>query len=111
MKVVYIVLGVIFLMLGVIGLVIPIIPGILFLMAALYVLGKVSVRVRQFTERDPRIREMQRRLDQFGEVGVVDRLQLAGWMALDAGIKGAQSVSNGVSSVTRTIQRRASQSG
>ena len=105
LKLVYLVLGIVFLMLGVIGLIIPVIPGVLFLMAAVYVLSKASKRVKQFTERDPRILEMQQRFDRFGEVHPIDRVRLAGWMALDGVVKGAESVSSGFSRISRNLQR------
>ncbi len=54
-KLVYLVIGIVCLLLGVIGLVIPIIPGILFLMAALYLLSRGSRRIKKFTEQSPRV--------------------------------------------------------
>lgn len=108
LKLVYLVIGVVCLMLGVIGLVIPIIPGVLFLMAALYLLNRGSRRIRKFTEKNPRVLLMRQRLDQFGEISVADRVRLAGWMTMDAAVKSAQLVASGMSRAGRFVSKRVS---
>lgn len=108
LKLIYLVIGVICLMLGVIGLVIPIIPGVLFLMAALYLLNRGSRRIRTFTERSPRVLLMRQRMDQFGDINVPDRIRLAGWMTLDAALKSVQFVGKGMNRVGRLVGRRVS---
>lgn len=60
MKLIYLTLGIMFLALGVIGLLLPILPGVLFLAGAVYMLSRVSHRVRQFAEDNPTPREMAR---------------------------------------------------
>jgi uncharacterized membrane protein YbaN (DUF454 family) len=92
-KVIYLLIGGVCLALGVIGLIIPIIPGVLFLMAAVYLLSRGSGKIKRFTDRDPRILQMQQRMEQFGEVNVADRFRLAGWMALDAAVKSVRAIS------------------
>lgn len=108
LKLVYLVIGVLCLMLGVIGLVIPIIPGILFLMAALYLLNRGSRRIKKFTQKNPRVLLMQQRMNQFGEINIADRVRLAGWMAMDAGIKSAQLAARGMSRAGRFVAEKVS---
>lgn len=107
-KVIYLVIGGMCLTLGVIGLIIPIIPGVLFLMAAVYLLSRGSRRIKKFTDRDPRILQMQQRMDQFGEVKLADRIRLAGWMTLDAVVKSVQAISGVYSRATKMVSQRVS---
>ena len=107
-KLVYLVIGVVCLMLGVIGLIIPIIPGVLFLLAAVYLLSRGSRRIRKFTEKSPRVLLMRQRMDQFGEINVADRVRLAGWMTMDAGVKSVQFVGNGINRAGRLVGQRVS---
>ena len=95
-KLVYLVIGVICLMMGVIGLIIPIIPGVLFLMAAVFLLSRGSKRIHEFTKNDPRLSKMHRRMDQFGEVDARSRVRLAGWMVADAAATTVRVVGGGV---------------
>jgi uncharacterized membrane protein YbaN (DUF454 family) len=107
-KLVYLIIGVACLMLGVIGLVIPIIPGVLFLMAALYLLSRGSRRIKKLTEQSPRVLLMRQRIDQFGEINVTDRVKLAGWMTMDAAVKSVQFLGNGMNRAGRLVGRRVS---
>lgn len=107
-KLTYLVIGGLCLTLGVIGLIIPIIPGVLFLIAAVYLLSRASRKIKRFTDRDPRILHMQQRMEQFGEVNAADRIRLAGWMALDAGVRGAQTIGTGCSRAARMVSQRVS---
>ena len=107
-KVIYLVIGGMCLMLGVIGLIIPIIPGVLFLMAAVYLLGRGSRRIKKFTDRDPRILHMQQRMEQFGDVNLADRIRLAGWMTLDAVVKSMQAIGTVFARATKIVSQRVS---
>ena len=107
-KLVYLVIGVVCLMLGVIGLVIPIIPGVLFLMVALYLLSRGSRRIKKFTEKSPRVLLMRQRIDQFGEINVADRVRLAGWMTMDAAVKSVQFLGNIMNRAGRLVGQRVS---
>ena len=51
LKLVYLVIATVCIMIGLVGLIIPVIPGILFLMVAVYYLGKVSRRVRNWSDK------------------------------------------------------------
>jgi len=90
-KVVYVVLAAVLLVVGIIGLVMPILPGVVFLLAALLVLGKVSRRVHVWSHRHPALRSVRLRMAGLGRVGVVDRMKLVGWMTLEMMVKGAGS--------------------
>ena len=48
-KVVYVALALICVLICIAGLLLPVIPGLLFLVAALYLIGKVSVRVKTWS--------------------------------------------------------------
>ena len=104
-KLVYLVIGVICLMLGVVGLIIPIIPGVLFLMAAVYLLSRGSKRIHEFTKNDPRLSKIHRRMDQFGEVDAKSRIQLAGWMVADAAATTVRIVGGGVHRANKMIKK------
>ena len=106
LKLVYLVIGGVCLMLGVIGLIIPIIPGVLFLMAALYLLSRGSRRIKSFSEGHPRLRPMHRRMEQFGEVDFSDRIRLGAWMMVEAGVKSVQVIKNGVVRAVRSVNRK-----
>jgi uncharacterized membrane protein YbaN (DUF454 family) len=88
LKLVYLVIGVVCLMLGVVGLIIPVIPGILFLAVALFLLSRVSRKFSRLMQSDPRLREMHERMERMGDIGVMDRVRLGGWMIADATLKG-----------------------
>ena len=107
-KVIYLVIGGMCLTLGVIGLIVPIVPGVLFLMAAVYLLSRASAKIKNFTDRDPRILLMQQRMEQFAEVDAIDRIRLTGWMTLDAIVKGVQAIGTGCSRVARMVSQRVS---
>lgn len=102
MKVVYLVVGVMLLGLGLIGLVMPIIPGILFLIAAIFVLGKVSRRVRRWGQSNDTYRAVSARFERMSHVGVMDRVKVTVLM-LAGGV--ARSVDAAVSSATQLFRR------
>ena len=108
LKLVYLVIGVVCLMLGVIGLIIPIIPGVLFLMAALYLLSRGSKRIKNFSESQPHMRRMHRRMEQFGEVDLADRCRLAAWTTLEAAVKTVHVIKNGVVRTLRLVNKKVS---
>ena len=95
-KILYLTLGILFLALGVVGLIIPIIPGVLFLMGAVYLLARGSRRVKAFADGHPKLRKMQHRMARFNAVTIVERVQVAGLMTLEAVVIGAQKLNVGV---------------
>ncbi len=106
-KVIYLLVGGLCLTLGLVGLIIPIIPGVLFLFAAIYLLSRGSQRIKRFTETNPQAMLMQKHMDQFGGVNAADRFRLAGWMALGATAQSLRLVgdvfSRAVSTVVRSV--------
>ncbi len=61
-KIIYLTLGILFLALGLVGLVIPIVPGILFLLCAVYLLSRGSRRVGKMVKSRPGLNRMQSRM-------------------------------------------------
>lgn len=95
-KVLYLTLGIMFLALGVVGLLIPIIPGVLFLAGAVYLLSRGSRRVKALADEHPKLRKLQRRMARLDAVSVIRRIQVAGLMTLEAVVIGAQKLNFGV---------------
>ncbi len=81
-QMIYAVLGVSLLLLGLIGLVIPVIPGLLFLFLAIYLLGKVSSRVKRWSDGNSAIAGVHRHFDRMGQVSVLDRVRVGALMVL-----------------------------
>lgn len=104
MKIVYLVLALCFLVLGVIGLVFPLIPGILFLVGAVYLLGKVSRRIKAWSASSSTYTGVERRIALLGGVGWLDRVRLGSLMALDAVVRSVDSVLAGLG---RIVGRKA----
>lgn len=102
MKLVWLVLGLALLALGLLGLIFPLIPGILFLAAAVFVLSKASRRVQAWSRNSPTYMGMERRFALMGGVGWLDRVRLGALMTLEATVRGLESVSTWV---TRQLRR------
>ncbi|MDB4150390.1 DUF454 family protein [Pseudomonadales bacterium] len=77
-KVVYIALGLVCAVIGAAGLLLPVIPGVLFLVAALYLIGKVSVRVKTWSESRPMLLGLHERIHRLGQVSLSERLKVLG---------------------------------
>ena len=95
-KLMYITLGIMFLALGIIGLIIPILPGVLFLAGAVYLLGRGSTRVKQMADSNPTLREMQIRMEAMDGVSILDKFKVAGLTVAGGVVVGAQKVCSGV---------------
>lgn len=80
--------------LGLIGLVLPIIPGLLFLLLALYVLTRVSRRFAFMAHRNSWLRRAFRRLRHVRTLPATDLLRLLFWMT-------ARGLVNGVGALWR----------
>lgn len=89
-KTLYLVAGVALLIVGLIGLVLPVIPGLLFLIVAVWVLAKVSSRVRAFSHRNETLRAFHHRLDRVGTVRFLDRVKVVGLTLLDLTVRGIE---------------------
>ncbi len=99
MKLIYLAFGLVCLGFGLLGLIFPILPGVLFLLAALFLLSRGSARIARFAQSNSQIRKIQTRLDRMQAVSVPDQLRLAGWMVLETGVRSAQFMSRSVSRV------------
>lgn len=95
-KLFYLILGIIFLALGVVGLLIPILPGVLFLAGALYMLSRGSSRIRRLAEEHPRIRSLHQRMNRLSAVSALDRIRVTSLMTLQATVTGLQKLTLGV---------------
>ncbi len=95
-KLFYLTLGIIFLVMGVVGLIVPILPGVLFLAGALYMLGRGSSRVKQLADENPTLRSFQARMDQVGAATVVEQLQVTFLMIVQGTAVGVRKISVGV---------------
>ena len=98
-KLIYLTLGIMFLALGVIGLLIPIIPGILFLAGAVYMLSRASTRVKQFADSNATLRGMQDRMDRIEPLTILQKAQVMGLETLRSFAIGAQKLGLGVRSL------------
>jgi uncharacterized membrane protein YbaN (DUF454 family) len=94
-KLFYIVLGIIFLVLGVVGLIIPILPGVLFLAGALYMLSRGSARVKTMADGNPTLRRMQSRMDQFEAVSAIEKAQVSALMVVQSIVVGGRKIASG----------------
>jgi len=104
-KVIYTVLAVLLLFLGLLGLVMPILPGILFVALAVYLLAKVSRRVERWVHGKPAFKEAHLRMESMADMSWGDRLQLTVWMAVDGLIRGVSTVYNGCARVVSKVSR------
>ncbi len=95
-KLLYLTLGIIFLALGIVGLLIPILPGILFLGGAVYMLSRGSNRVREYAENSQQLREWQLRMQRLDTVDTLARIKVAGLMAVQSVVVGAQKLITGL---------------
>ena len=101
LKLVYVVLGVALLIIGLIGLLFPVIPGILFIALAVFLISKASTRLRSVADGQPFLRRMNARFDAMGDVSIGDRCRLAGLMCLEAVAVGLKSLADGISRLER----------
>ncbi|MFN3238806.1 MAG: DUF454 family protein [Pseudomonadales bacterium] len=97
-KVIYTVLAVVFVAIGVAGLVIPIIPGILFIIGAIYLLSKVSSRVHSWSEQQAWMSPVRVRMIQLGGLRPLAKTRFVLLLV-------AKQVVTGLHAVTRTVSR------
>ncbi|HIG40768.1 MAG: DUF454 family protein [bacterium] len=82
-RLVYLVVAVVCIMIGIVGLLVPIIPGVLFLVAAVYFLGKVSNRIRRWTAQHPVLSKIQSKFQRMNSIDVFDRVKVISLMSLE----------------------------
>lgn len=91
-KVIYTFFAIVLLMLGLLGLVIPVLPGVIFLVAACLLLAQVSTRVKQWVDAQPFLRSASYRIKKMSQLQWIDRMRLAGWMMLGSAMSGIRSL-------------------
>jgi uncharacterized membrane protein YbaN (DUF454 family) len=95
-KILYITLGIMFLALGVIGLMIPILPGVLFLAGAVYMLSRGSSRVKKMADSNPTLKNLQAQIERLEHVSTGDKLKVAFLTVAGGMATGAHKVIHGV---------------
>ena len=95
-KLFYLTLGIMFLALGIVGLIIPIIPGVLFLAGAVYMLSRGSRRVKEFADQHPKLQGLQQRMNQLDAVTIGEKFQVAGLMTANAVVVTVQKLHFGL---------------
>jgi len=99
-KMLGLILFALFLGLGLIGLVLPIIPGILFLLLALYVLTRISRRFSSLANRNSWIRKSFRHLAHARTLPASDLVKLSFWVTVRGIVNGAAAITRKVTKVT-----------
>lgn len=97
-KMIYTALAVVCVLIGLLGLIIPVIPGILFLIGAIYLLSKVSSRVHRWSEGQSWMTDIKIRLVQLGELRPLDKTRFLLLLA-------AKNVVHGLQRLTATVAR------
>lgn len=77
-----------FLLIGLIGLVLPIIPGIVFLLLAVYLLTRISRRAAEIVHRQPWYHRGMRDFHAAGHLSVTEKIKLSALMAARAMVNG-----------------------
>ena len=80
------------LILGVIGLIMPVIPGLLFLFLALYVLTKLSRRVAAYAQSKPWFHYHLRHLQAASGLSLGARVKLGALIAARGAVQGVEAV-------------------
>ncbi|MDO8273638.1 MAG: DUF454 family protein [Gammaproteobacteria bacterium] len=100
---VYRVLGIIlvvgFVLIGLVGLILPIIPGVVFLLLAVYVLTRISRRAAAYAHNQPWFNRHMRHLNAADSLSVGERCKL-GFLVM------ARSVVNGIEWCVAAIKGR-----
>lgn len=97
-KVIYMMLAVICVVIGIAGLLIPIIPGILFLIGAVYLLSQVSSRVHRWSEGQTWMSNARVRMIQLGGLRPLEKTRFLLLL-------GAKNIVAGLQRMTESIQR------
>src|SRR5690606_18656148 len=78
-----------FLLIGLVGLVLPIIPGIVFLLLAVYLLTRISRRAAEIMHRQPWYHRGMRDFHAAGHLSLMEKVKLSALMAARAVVHGA----------------------
>lgn len=91
-KMIYTGLAVLLLIIGVAGLIIPVIPGILFLVAAIFVFSKVSTRVQRWSEGQAWMHGIRVRMIQMGSLRPLEKARFMVLLGLKSMVSGAETI-------------------
>jgi uncharacterized membrane protein YbaN (DUF454 family) len=80
-----------FLFIGLVGLVLPIIPGILFLLLAVYLMTRVSRRISAIVHKHPWFNRNMRKLDAVSTLSIGEKTRLSLLLTARALISGIES--------------------
>lgn len=89
-KVLGVVLVALFLLIGLAGLILPIIPGILFLFLALYVLTRVSRRASAYAHSQPWFNRHMRHMNAADKLSIGERVRLGLLVVARGAVSGAE---------------------
>ena len=103
MKLVYLVIATLCVFIGILGLIVPVIPGILFLIVAVYFLGKVSTRIRNWSNKQPVLKSLHQKLHRLGRVDFVDRIKVISLMSIEMICRSVDQVNKSVRQVRRSL--------
>ena len=95
-KLFYLAFGIVFLALGILGLILPFMPGIVFLAVAVYLLSRGSRYIGRLAEEHPKLRRLQRRMDQVDAADIFRRVQTAALVTIESVVTGLRKVYLGV---------------
>lgn len=79
-----------FLLIGLVGLILPVIPGILFLVLALFLMTRVSRRAATYAHSQPWFHRHMRQLNATSHLSMTDRLKMGLWISARATINAAK---------------------
>jgi len=91
-KLLSIVLIITFLLIGIAGLILPLIPGVLFLLLAVYLLTRVSRRAAAFAHAQPWYRSHLSKLDAAGTLSIGQRVKISLLLVAKGIVTGLQSL-------------------
>ena len=85
------------LLLGVVGIVLPVIPGILFLVLAIWLIARISTRTANYLNSHPQWQRQQRFWDRARHLSLSQRAQLGFWLAGRMLVEGSKNLLDKIS--------------
>ena len=89
-KVFFVGLAGVCLVIGLVGLIIPVIPGVLFIVGAVFLLSKVSTRVQRWSEGQSWMSSVRVRMIQLGALKPVAKARFLALLAVKSVVSGAE---------------------
>lgn len=101
-KVLYTGLAVVFVVIGIAGLIIPVIPGLLFIVGAVFLLSKVSTRVQRWSEGQSWMSAVRVRMIQLGGLKPLAKARFLALLAVKSVVSGIEQTAD---SIRRFLRR------